>query len=452
MTRRIAIAILLTTWSALIVIGVGIYFATRHTLLTDLDQSIVARAVALSRGYGVSAAGIAAAVPQEDRFLIRNGIGQTLARPTTRTSSPVQPVILNGAFTRLADGRRVRTLTLALASSAGSADTTITYSTSAERFDHLLNELVIWLVAIGAAAGVCAAGAAMVLSRLALRPLLSTARAICEIDERTLNRRIEDRALPVELSPMAQRLNEMLARLEAAFEQRARFLADASHELRTPVAALMTTLEVSLRRPRSADEMNVVLKTCLSDVQSLRHLVDRLMQQVRSESSGESPATFDLTVLLNECADLLLRARPDKPLDVRRHLPPSLWVRSMPERFRGIVINLLSNAFEYTPAGGTIELTCEVSDELVLTVSDSGSGVPDELVPRLFMPFSRADERRDSSGGHAGLGLSIVQAHAQALGGRCVLEPRRPGVAGATFGVYLPTSLVVMAPDLVEAK
>jgi len=451
MTRRIAIAILVVTYSALMVIGVGIYLATRLTLLSDLDDSIVARATALPSGLGVAATGNSSGVPEGDRYIIRNAIGQTLARPTTSTAA-FKPVIKSKAFTTLGDGTRLRTITLVLGADPtqpnSASSTTITYSTSVERFDRLLNQLVIWLATIGAAAGLCATGAAVVLSRLALRPLRQTAKVIGDIDERNLDRRIEVSALPPELAPMASRLNEMLTRLEGAFDQRTRFLADASHELRTPVAGLMTTIEVALRLPRDSGALREVLESCLTDVKLLRHLVDRLMQQVRSESAilAEANETFDLVALINQCIDAVDRSRQDKVLHIQRELPPTLVLHTQPNRIRGILTNLLSNALEYTPSRGIIEVRCSVSDEeLLITVLDSGPGIDRDFLPRLFTPFSRGDRRRAAEGGHLGLGLSIVQSHARALGGICTLESN-PG-NGAKFCIHLPTSLMVPIPE-----
>src|SRR5207302_105383 len=120
--------------------------------------------------------------------------------------------------------------------------------------ERALDRLAAALCYFGLATGVVAAAAVILATRLALRPLRQTAAAIGAIDERDLGRRIDGAALPPELAPVAARLNEMLARLEQAFAQRKQFLADASHELRTPVAALVTTLEVALRRPRGAEE------------------------------------------------------------------------------------------------------------------------------------------------------------------------------------------------------
>src|SRR5206468_2225210 len=146
------------------------------------------------------------------------------------------------------------------------------------RFESLLNRLAWSLAGFGLGAGVVAAGIAVRVSKSALRPLSKTAEQIGTIDEARLDRRIDAIALPPELRPMAERLNEMLGRLETAFELRNRFLADASHELRTPVAALVTALDVTLRQPRTAEAYLRVLESCRGDAQQLRRLVERLME------------------------------------------------------------------------------------------------------------------------------------------------------------------------------
>jgi signal transduction histidine kinase len=489
-TRRIAIYILLTTWVALVLIGFAVYVATRQVLLADLDDAIVARAMQLPVALGMAEPG---GVPiggggaaDGDRFLVRNSVGRTLARPTTSPASAgLTPVVVNHTFSQLADGRRLRTLTIALVRNGGAAagddeeaatvvgnggkPITVTYSGSAAQFDHLLTRLAMCLVITGVSCGVCAAAASLVLSRSALRPLRQTADIIGEIDERRLARRIETAALPPELQPMAQHLNDMLARLESAFEQRRRFLAAASHELRTPVAAMLTTIEVALRRPRGADALLESLRSCLGDAVAMRQLVDRLMEQVRSESTSlnnEQPEAFDVVVTLNDCADAVLRASGDKEVRLVRRLPASpLMMLGEPARLRSIVTNLLANAVEYVPAGGQVEMACETAavgyvggngngdgEELVVTVSDNGPGISAELLPRLFEPFVRGESPRTQNG-HLGLGLSLVQAHARAMGGRCEVV-QVVGSRGATFRVYLPrrtSAAVATAADAAQA-
>lgn len=443
MTRRIAIAILLTVWSTLIIISVGVYLGTRYTLLTDLDEAIVSRAAALTDALDGDGERVPT-TPQGDRYVVRNSAGRTIARPITGTF--VSPTVISRSFSSLADGSRLRTLTLNVqytSTTQPGGATTIIYSASADRFDRLLNRLGACLLGVGLIAGAIASAVALKVSRVSLRPLLNTADLIGQIDERQLGRRISTAELPVELRPMADRLNDMLSRLERAFNDRKRFIADASHDLRTPVAALMTTLEVALRRPRDVPALQETLQSCLTDARSLRNLVDRLMQQVRSESAlaAEQPQRFVLSAVLEECIDSLVRSREIASVQVLRQLQPGLIVETELGRVRSIVTNLLSNAFEYTPAGGWVKVKCELAGEIIVTVSDSGPGISPELLPRVFEPFFRGNQPRSAAEGHLGLGLSIVQAHVRALGGRC--EVQSPPGSGAMFQIHLPASLVV---------
>ena len=160
---------------------------------------------------------------------------------------------------------------------------TVVYSASVDHIDALLKNLLLSLSGFGLVAVGATGMVASSVAKVALRPMRDAATAIGEIDEKSLDRRIEVKKLPSELAPVGQKLNDMLARLETAFAQRKQFLADASHELRTPVAAIVTTLEVALRRGRDIEGYVGVLHSCLSDARLLHQLVVALLDQVRSE-------------------------------------------------------------------------------------------------------------------------------------------------------------------------
>lgn len=447
MTRRIALAMLLTVWGMLVAGGVTAYLTTRAVLLENMDAALVARAAALPGA--VHAAGVetpAAPTREGDRFLIQNEHGQTIARPPGAPAAAA-PVVLSAAFTQLADGSRWRSVTIRVLATppdgrGPAAPVTVSYSTPAAPFDRLLNRLGLALAAVGLIGGLVAAGVAVRVSSVALRPLRQTAQQIGEIDERALNRRIDTARLPTELLPMAQRLNEMLARLQEAFDQRRRFLADASHELRTPVAALMTAMQISLRHPRDAEAYRRTLETCSADATYLRQLVERLMEQVRSElpDAGEAAEPVDTGRLLEQCAGLIEPLAQAKGIELRREIAPGLadasWL-TQPGRVRSIAVNLLSNAVEYTPAGGKVVFTASIGEAgLRLVVSDTGLGIASEHVPHLFEPFYRADKSRSRDAGHLGLGLALVHAHLQALGGKCTVSSQLG--KGTTFEVQLP--------------
>jgi len=455
MTRRIARAILLIVWATLIAGGIVAYVTTRSVLLADLDAALIARARSLPELAGQVEAAPRLEEAAGDRYMLSNHLGQTRGRLAESATAPPLPAVLNASLATLGDGHRVRSLTLRFTSPGNAAPVTLVYSGSAERFDRVLQQLALALAVFGLVTGIGAAGVAVAISRAALRPLRGTADVLLDINERRLDRRIEVSALPEELQPVAARLNDMLQRLEQAFSQRKQFLADASHELRTPVAALVTTIEVALRRPREAAELTRVLRTCLSDAQMLQQLVQTLLVHARAENRGgrDSAETFDALELLNQCADVAEGLALGAGVTVRRILPPTLEIHSKPPLLRGIVMNLLGNAIEYNRPGGTVELRAEMQGaDLELSVSDSGRGIAASDLPNIFQPFYRA---ASPSGGtetpddkhHMGLGLYLVDSHVKSLGGKCRVQSE-VGV-GTSIHVHLP-DMAAMEPALLE--
>jgi signal transduction histidine kinase len=455
MTRQLARSILLIVWATLIAGGVVAYLATRSVLLADLDAALIARARSLPELTGTTEAAPRLEEAAGDRYVLSNHLGQTRGRLAESSKDAPLPAILNSSLAALGDGHRVRSLTLRFTPRDGGAPVTLIYSGSAERFDRVLRHLAIALTVFGLAAGAAAAGVAVGVSHAALRPLRGTADAIVQINERQLDRRIDASALPEELQPLASRLNDMLQRLEQAFSQRKQFLADASHELRTPVAALVTTIEVALRRPREASELTRVLRTCLSDAQMLQQLVQTLLVHARAESRAgqQSAETFDALELLTQCADVADGLALVKDVTLRRFLPPTMEIHSRPALLRGIVMNLLGNAVEYNRAGGSVELRAEMNGaDLELAVIDNGQGIPPKDLPHIFQPFYRAGGPARGNEGpddkqHLGLGLYLVDSHIKALGGECKVQSD-PG-AGTTFHIRLP-DVAVSEPSVLE--
>jgi signal transduction histidine kinase len=443
MTRRIALAILFSAWAVVLVALVVIYFVTRHALIAELDDSIITRASALPQLIGVSQQPGSTVLPPGDRYVIRNELGQVIVRPESRLEERAEPIVTNRKFVSLPDGGRLRSITLnfGLRASEGHPErlATIVYSAPADSLDDLLKRMGILLCAVGAGGGVVTGAVAVHVSRAALRPLRQTAEVIGTIDERKLDRRVEAAALPSELRPMAERLNEMLARLEREFVQRKQFLADTAHELRTPVAAILTHLEVTLRQRRDAEALEEALRTSLSDVRLLRRLVDALLEQVRSEGPNAAAQTtrIDVSSLLEKCATLVESLASAKNVRIGRIFTAGIrgWVQ--PAALQSIVTNLLANAVEYSPPGSSVNFDYGLADgQLELSVRDDGPGIRPEVLPHIFQPFYRADGAHASNDGHLGLGLFLVQSHAKAMGG--VVEVQSVVGAGTTFRVKIP--------------
>jgi signal transduction histidine kinase len=428
MTRRIAITMMLTVWATILVAGVAVYFIARVILIEQLDDSM---------RYGVerSQRGAADSPTTDAMYVLKDQAGHTYAREALGRESALKLVKVSGAFT--SDGR-IRQVTFRIPDAPPGTVQLVQAQAEADDFHKTMLRLACAIAACGAIAGIAAALASARLAAISLRPLNQTASVIGTIDEVNLDRRIEAEALPVELRPMAGRLNEMLERLSRAFEQRRRFLADASHELRTPVAAMITTMEVALRRPRSASELTETLETCLSEARHMRLLVQALLRQVRAEgiSCEEEPQNLDAGAMLKECADLAGSLAAERNVSVVRHLPGQVPVHAQPGRLRSVVLNLMSNAIEYNHEGGTVELSAqsdEASTEII--VKDDGPGISPEHLPHLFQPFYRASRSRESDG-HLGLGLFLVESHVKAMGGECRVESALG--RGTTFRVRLP--------------
>lgn len=480
MRLRIAAAIVVCVAFTLLACGAAVYYAAQSVLLADLDESLLARAASRPELVDSTGAHSEADHPLElgDRYVIKAAADhRTLfSSHRDRDSAPPAQVELvgSGEFGRLADGQVVRTVTVRgfarPAADQPPLPVIITFSGSTEHYFAMLRRLR-WVVILGGIAGCAvAAGVAWVLAGAALRPLRATADVIGTIDERSLNRRIETEGLPNELAPVAQTLNSMLEGLEQAVRRRKQFMADAAHELRTPVAALMTELEVALRRQRTAEAYRATLESCLGEARFLRRLVEALLAQARSEAAsppghgiGPSLQPVDVVSVARECVALLrpiadergvrlvLSADPEVPRSsgvggatttaTAGVMPAGPMVLASPVRLRSVLVNLLSNAIEYNRVGGVARLAVDAAPvgdpaKVRLSVSDDGIGIGPEHLPRVFEPFYRADPARRKDE-HLGLGLFLVQSHVQAMGGTIDLATT-PG-EGTTFTVTLPT-------------
>lgn len=246
-----------------------------------------------------------------------------------------------------------------------------------------------------------------------------------------------------ELGQLARSFNELLARLEASFEQQRRFMADASHELRTPVAILRGEAEVTLsQHERSPGEYRETLAILRDESQRLAHIIEDLFTLTRADA-GQYPLTLRDAYLDEIAAEALVRGRSlalTKRVTLTSSIEPDLPIRADEALLGCMLLNLLDNAIKYSPPGSTVALACgRQRDHYVVTVSDNGPGIPADLQPRIFERFFRADKARsrsESDTGGAGLGLSIARWIAEAHHGR--LELTRSDHSGSTFTAILP--------------
>jgi len=231
----------------------------------------------------------------------------------------------------------------------------------------------------------------------------------------------------------------MLSALAEAVAQRRQFIADASHELRTPLAAIIMALEVSLSRPRSESDQRQTLQRCLANATSLRRLVEHLLDRVRSDhmAATEPAAAVRVDDLLDDVVTQVTSLAEQRGVWIERSCEAGLHVTTQPHRLRSIVLNLVSNAIDHNLPNRWVHVAAQCLDsDFILTVSDNGPGIAVEHQARVFEPFYRVSPSRESSDGHVGLGLFLVQSNVTALGGRYVLESEEG--KGTVIRVFLP--------------
>ncbi len=258
------------------------------------------------------------------------------------------------------------------------------------------------------------------------------------ISASNLSHCIDTTGVDRELGDLAGILNDMFARLQSAFERQARFTADASHELRTPLAIIHSHAELALTRPRSPEEYRDTIATCLRAASRMRGLVDGLLTLARVDSGHIEiqRQEINLEALIEECADLL------RPLAERKGVSLSvsaghLDVIGDAGRLTQVVTNLLANAILYNHSGGAVLVTLSATEkEALLSIADTGCGIPEEDRPHIFERFYRVDKARSREQGGCGLGLAICKSIVEAHGGSISFNSEV--AAGTTFLVRLP--------------
>ncbi len=303
-----------------------------------------------------------------------------------------------------------------------------------------IRNIFFWIIPI---ALLLASAGGYFLARKSLAPVADMARQARGMGAARFSDRLKVSNPRDELGTLALSFNELLDRLEKSFEQQRRFVADASHELRTPVAILQGETEVTLSRPaRSAEEYRETLSILRDESQRLAHIIEDLFTLTRADA-GQYPLQIRELYLDELTADVLRRTRSlaiSNGISLSSTIQPELPVQADEDLLRRMLLNLLDNAIKYTPAGGKVLVECcREANDYVLRVIDTGAGIPAELQSRIFERFFRADKARSRSEGDtggAGLGLSIARWIAEAHHGR--LELTRSDASGSTFTAYLP--------------
>jgi signal transduction histidine kinase len=265
-----------------------------------------------------------------------------------------------------------------------------------------------------------------------LRPVDRMRAQMAEITDTNLAARIPEPDTGDEIDRLARTMNDTLARVEDAVRRQQRFVADASHELRSPLTRIRTELEVDLAHPEAAD-MTATERSVLTETVGLQLLVDDLLHLARSDASATDlvGVALDLDdIVLDESRRLAARGR----VVVDSHAVSAAAVVGVPSQLTRAVQNLLDNAERH--AATTVTITLAESDGVaMLTVSDDGAGIPPDKRAEIFERFTRLDDARTRDAGGTGLGLAITRDIVQRHHGTIRLADSPT----TTFVVELPT-------------
>ena len=417
--------------------GVFVYVRVGRQLLDTVDTNLRAQLTEVQAN-----AGERGALVDQDASLgptvaaVELPSGGTLARePATLAPIPIRAD--NGVtfFTSRIEGLRGQWRVAERPTELAKRPVVIVVARSLEARDETLDHLAHEFLFAAPAALLLAILAGYGLAAGALRPVEAMRRRAEDVSAHEPGQRLPLPPAQDELRALASTLNDMLARLEAAFEHERRFVSDASHELRTPLSLLRAELDLALRRTRSREELERVIRSAAEETERLSRLADDLLLVARSDQ-GRLPVRLEPV----ELSKLVMRVRDrfalradglGRVLVVEGSTP--LVVSADPLRVEQALGNLVDNALVH--GAGAITLREQLNDGAIeLHVDDEGSGFPENFESRAFERFSRGDESRGGAG--SGLGLAIVALIARAHGGEAHLRNRESG--GADVWITLP--------------
>jgi heavy metal sensor kinase len=448
----------LTAWySVLLVLTVAVFSAAVlwlhwRLLLDQFDESlvsitatannVVAEELAELKDLGLAAAEMTEVVQPADYVVqVLDASGARMNRNAQSLPLPamsiggVSGVDADARTVAGADGRAWRVI-----ARSGSADGVRYVVAVGAPLDEVMGEWHTLLKAclIGIPIVVLfAVGGGWWLGRHGLRPLTAMSSEAQAITANTLDARLTIPPAGKELEGLAGSFNRVLDRLGSALSTQRRFMADASHELRTPVSIIRTAADVTLSQPqRTASEYREALAAVSQQSSRLTRLVDDMLVLARADGGGYPVVLVDvdLAELVAGCVRELGGRADDRDIRVSTALQ-AVRVKGDEALLRRMFGNLLNNALTYTPRGGFVDVSlARLQEGIELRVADTGPGIPPEDRDRVFERFVRLDPARGTGG--AGLGLAIARWVAEVHGGHVRIVSSGP--AGSIFAASLP--------------
>ncbi len=440
--RRLLLGTAAATIAIFVTAAISLYLLARHFLISEFDSALRARiqSIASMTEFDLSEmrldADDALQIPEyrggdnPEYFEVTSEDGKHVVRSATLADRRIDLPRPTGpgrftAFVQLPDGRRGRAMIIRAKTQpdenvpgAEGPGISIMVAKATGPLDRMLGQLKLLLVVVcGVATLVLLAISAWVIRR-GLHPLDRLARRIGGIGADHLGERLDIEDVPDELQPVVSRLNDLLERLQAAFEREKCFTADAAHELRTPLAGIATALEVCAREKRDLPQYERVVHNCLTVTRQMQGVIDNLLLLARADAGQVrvNRSAVDVTELLRESWSRFDTVAQQRCLDVRLDLDQHLLLDTDREKLGIILNNLLENAVQYADERGKVCVAATNSQDTVkVSVSNTGSRVRPEDSARVFDRFWRGDSARASGGRNCGLGLAVCRKLATAL-------------------------------------
>jgi len=288
-------------------------------------------------------------------------------------------------------------------------------TTDAGPMHQTMANLLLGITGIGILAALGSVTLIQLALKSGLKPLDKLGSKVALIDASSLDGRFSNENIPRELTPICNHLNELMERLEESFEREKRFSSDLAHELRTPIAELRMMSEVALRWPDQNNSDQA--KETLEIAEQMQGIIESLLTLGRYENGQTEiqPEQVDISNLGRSCWKPFAARAAEKEIRVNLDIPETQTLETDPKLLRLIFTNLFSNASEYTPTGGVIDITgAGEMNDIILSVSNTVSDIDPESIHHLFERFWRQDNAR-SDNNHSGLGLCLARTCSRAL-------------------------------------
>lgn len=469
MIRRLPFRLRLTLWFGvllaiiLIVFGVLLYAGLRWRIYSAFDEQVQTQAELLMPlpaidGTELTLNQSASDIDQEDYFVrLLDDTGQVLEMrgqgdpELTLLSNDVATALQGEKHFRTMSGEddvQLRMVTLPiLDENSGEIVGVLQVALDRQDLAEALRELAIALAMLIPLATVSVLGGGYLLSGRAVEPLTTMAQITSRIGEQDLKERVDLDLPNDELGRLAANFNAMMVRIEQAFARQRQFTGDAAHELRTPLALMRSQLDLSLSRPRSADDYREALTNLGMDVSRMTNLVAAMLALARLDNAGIRSG-FTRTVvseIVASAVDAYQGIARDRAVELQGEVQPA-YVQGDEELLIQVLVNLIDNAMTHTPTGGRVQVRCTSEGEVVrIKVSDTGNGIAASDLPLVFERFYRPDTSRSRESGGVGLGLAICKRIVDLHGGSIGIQSKIG--QGTSVEITIPSIAFESSPE-----